>query len=142
MRIIRWFMVAGVAAVGLGLFAACGDDDDSEAADDLKLTDGDNGKAVTVAVQGTLTVVLVSNATTGYSWRVSGDLPGILEQQGEPVYATPPATASPVVGAAGTETFTFRAVQKGDGTLKLEYVRPFETGVPPAQTFEVTVSVE
>ena len=46
-----------------------------------------------------------------------------------------------MVGAAGTEVFTFTAVETGTGELKLVYQRSFES-VPPEQTFTLTVAVE
>ncbi len=44
-------------------------------------------------------------------------------------------------GCAETTTFRFEAVAPGEGTLRLEYRRPWETGVPPARTFEILVRV-
>lgn len=142
MKHLRWWLAAGLLLAGLGLATACGDDDDGDSdAGEVELTERDNGSTVTVEDGGHFTVLLTSNATTGFTWRVAGDLPGMLEQEGEPEYI-PPATASPAVGAAGQQRFTFKVTKAGEATLKLEYVRPFETGVPPAQTFEVALEAE
>ena len=54
----------------------------------------------------------------------------------------PPGSTAPVVGAPGTEVFTFRAVQAGRFDLLLEYRRSFEPNEPPARTFRVTVAID
>ena len=142
MQHFRWFLAVGLIAAGMVVAVACDDDDDKNGAPaEVQLTDEDDGTSVSLGDGGTLIVVLVSNASTGYSWRVAGDLPDILSQEGDSVYV-PPGSTSPVAGAAGNEKFTFKAAKTGEATLKLEYVRPFETGVPPEKTFEVTVKVE
>lgn len=45
------------------------------------------------------------------------------------------------VGASGTQQLKFKAVASGKTTLELAYSRPFEGGVPPAETasFDVTI---
>ena len=137
--------------------AACGDeDDDAEPAAatqtatvaptqapfpaEMQLADADNGKTVQLANGGTLIVALPSNPTTGFSWSVAESSGAQLELQGEPAYV-PAGSTSPVVGAGGTEVFTFAAVDDGTAMLTLVYRRPFEPGVAPAQTFTVTVEI-
>lgn len=102
------------------------------------LTQSDSGRKVEVPVGGRLVVQLPSNRTTGYSWQAT-QTAGIV-QAGEPVYDSPNTPG--LVGAGGTETFTFTASSRGTSTLKLEYRRPWETGVPAEKTWSVTVTVE
>jgi predicted secreted protein len=45
------------------------------------------------------------------------------------------------VGVPGQQLFRFQAVGKGTATIGLQYVRPWETSVPPAKTSEFTVNV-
>ena len=120
--------------------AACGDDDDDGADKEVQLSEADNGKTVTVALGREVVVALASNPTTGYSWAVVRPEPANLELQGEPHYvaANPP---TPVVGAGGTEVFTFKATKSGTSTLSMAYRRSFEPTAPPAKTFTVTVEV-
>ena len=143
-RSLTWLLsatVAGLLAVTLSA-AACGDDnDDGVAPNEVQLTQADNGKAVAVAMGGTLIVALPSNPSTGYSWAVVAAEPTNLELQGEPTFV-PPGSTTPVVGAAGTEVFTFKAIKTGTAKLSMAYARSFETGVEPEETFEVTVKVE
>ena len=88
-----------------------------------------------------LIVALPSNPSTGFAWAFAPPEPAQRQMQGEPTYV-PPGSTSPVVGAAGTQVFTFKAVARGTAKLDLIYARPFEKGVPPEKTFTVTVEVE
>jgi inhibitor of cysteine peptidase len=109
----------------------------------VKLTDADNGKAITVKVGDDIQVILTGNPTTGYSWTatLSDKDKAVLQQQGDPVYAQGNANPS-VVGAGGAFTFTFKAAAKGQVVLKFDYARPWETGVAPIQTYTATITVE
>lgn len=134
--------LAGLLAISLSA-TACGDDDDDngDAPTEVQLTKADDGKTVTVAMDGTVIVALAANPSTGYSWAVVATEPANLELEGEPTYV-PPGSTTPVVGAAGTEVFTFKATKTGSSKLSMAYTRSFETGVAPVETFEVTVKVE
>lgn len=119
-----------VLLVGL-LLAACGP---------KEFRDAENGGAVELKVGETMRVTLASNPTTGYSWQILTNDPQVLELQGDPVYRADPS-AQGLVGAGGTETFTFVARQAGTVKLALGYLRPWEEGVPPVQTYTLTVTV-
>ncbi|HEY5548835.1 MAG TPA: protease inhibitor I42 family protein, partial [Coriobacteriia bacterium] len=84
-------------------------------------------------------VALKANPTTGYDWKVIGELPSQLSVVGDSLESTAPAG---VVGAGGTRVFTYRAEAAGTGALDLAYVRAWETGVPPERTFRLTVVVK
>ncbi len=143
-----WLIPAALVG-GLALAisaAACGDDDDDGggnggAPSEVQLTGDDNGKTVSVAKDGTVIIALVSNPSTGFSWAVISDEPDNLELEGEPKFV-PPGSTTPVVGAPGTEVFTFKAVETGTSKLSMGYARSWEQGVQPEQTFEITVVVE
>jgi inhibitor of cysteine peptidase len=85
-----------------------------------------------------LVVTLDGNPTTGYSWEVASNDPAILRPIGE-AQVTPDTSA---LGSGGKVTRQFEAVGAGQMPLKLIYHRPFETGVAPLKTFEMTVTVE
>ncbi len=122
------------AAAGCGSQAAAG-------SGPIKLTDADNGKTVAVKVGDEIQVILNGNPTTGYSWTAKIADDAVVQQQGDPVYAQ--GTTDPsVVGAGGTFTFTFKAAKAGQTAITFDYARPFETGVAPAQTYAVTITVE
>lgn len=104
------------------------------------LTSADAGKAVNLAVGGELTVTLESNITTGYSWTENAVISdGAVLQQTSHKYQ-PPAEAIP--GRGGQEIWTFNALATGTATVSVEYKRPFEPNNPPANIFEITVTVK
>ena len=103
------------------------------------LSEADAGTTVQVRMHDTINVVLEGNPTTGFTWERAPDdeSAAILEQLGDPEFK--PATE--LVGSGGKFTFRFEAVASGQAVLRLIYHRPWETGVPPEETFEVTISV-
>lgn len=128
LRILRLVCVMAVAGL---LLAAAG----CAAAEDATVTADDDGGTVTVRTGGTLTVELEGNPTTGFTW-MEAEVPEMLESRGEPEFES----SSDALGAGGMMTLTYDAVAAGEGTLKLDYARPWES-VQPENTFSVTVKV-
>lgn len=85
-----------------------------------------------------LVVTLGGNPTTGYTWEAASNDQAILKPVGEAQF-TPDTSA---LGSGGKVTLQFEAVGAGQTPLKLIYHRPFETGVAPLKTFELTLTVE
>jgi predicted secreted protein len=83
-------------------------------------------------------ITLSSNPSTGYAWQVSSvsnpDMVRFVDSQ----YIRP---ESELVGAPGKQVLTFNALQEGSATIQLEYVRPFERGVPPVSIYVAEVVV-
>jgi inhibitor of cysteine peptidase len=119
--------------LAMALFSGCG-------THGTQITDADNGKQITVKPGDVVTLTLVSNPTTGYSWQVMEIDSAVLVQDGEPEYKQSPGSEG-LVGAGGTETFHFKAVGNGKTTLNLGYMRPWES-VPPTETFIIQVVVQ
>ena len=96
-------------------------------------------KDITVAVGEEFTLSLCSNATTGYSWSEQANISDTeaIQQVGQ-TYIAPPVENLPVVGAAGKEVWTFKAMKKGQNTIYLEYGQPWEGG-EKAQQFILIV---
>ena len=96
--------------------------------------------AITVSAGEQFDIRLPSNPTTGYRWQVDGKLNmrivRLVDTRFEPT-APDPA----VLGAGGTEIFTFVGVAAGTSRIKLVYLRPWEKGIAPARTAEYTVEV-
>jgi inhibitor of cysteine peptidase len=84
-------------------------------------------------------ITLSSNPSTGYEWQVASvsnpDMVRFVDSQ----YIHP---ESELLGAAGKQVLTFNALQEGNTTIQLEYVRPWETGVPPVSIYVAEVVVE
>jgi inhibitor of cysteine peptidase len=104
----------------------------------LALEGEDNGREITLQKGRTLTIKLEGNPTTGYSWEVVETEGAILQQVGEAEFEP----ESDLLGAPGTQTLRFEAVDTGKMELKLVYRRSWETDVEPLETFTVQVTVE
>lgn len=100
-------------------------------------------KEITVSVDGTVTVTLCSNPTTGFQWLETAQIsdPTVLEQVDHkfiaPVHEPPPPPGTP-----GQEVWAFKALKKGTSTISMEYSRPWEGGEKAIWTFGLTVVVK
>ena len=95
---------------------------------------------IALGVDGTLTVILCSNPTTGFQWSESPEIsdPTILQQLDHEFI---PAEAENIVGGAGKELFTFKTLKKGAAIIHFEYSRPWEGGEKGEWTFDLEVQV-
>ena len=113
--------------------AACGDDDSGGGGGEVYTS-----SPIDVSVDDTFTIELEANPSTGYSWELAGPLDeAIVVSLG----SDHEAGDSDAVGAPGTQKLSFRAVGEGSTTIALQYVRPWETDVAPAETEDFTVNV-
>jgi inhibitor of cysteine peptidase len=101
------------------------------------ITAADAGKQVALSVDESCQVVLAGNPTTGFQWEVTRLDTAVVKQVGAATYE-PSGTA---MGSGGQFTFQLQAVAPGQTLLKLIYHRSFEKGTPPAQIYEVTLTV-
>jgi inhibitor of cysteine peptidase len=104
-----------------------------------KLTANDNGGQFEVKVDDLIVVTLVGNPSTGYTWEAKDLDTTMFELVGEPEFVS---DNPDLVGAGGTLTLTFKALQAGTATLNLVYHRPWEADVEPIDSFSVTVTVK
>jgi inhibitor of cysteine peptidase len=126
--------LAYILPVFVLLLSAC-----SAVSSSINVSGKDSGKTVKMKKGDILQISgLEGNPTTGYTWEPESKDLKMLKYGGEPVYKA----TSEAVGAAGTFTLSFTAVSSGQETLKLVYHRPWESGVKPLATYEVTVIVE
>jgi predicted secreted protein len=83
-------------------------------------------------------ITLSSNPTTGYEWQIASishpNLVGFVSSE----YIPP---RSELLAAGGKQVLTFNALQEGNAIVKLQYVRPWETGVPPVSIYVAEVMV-
>ena len=98
---------------------------------------------VEVPADGTLTVTLCSNPTTGFLWSESAQISDttVLQQTGHQLVVPGPEPPPPP-GTPSQEVWTFKALKKGTSTVSMEYSRPWEGGEKGAWTFVLTVVVE
>ena len=107
----------------------------------MKLDASANGTTQQLKQGEVLSITLESNPSTGYAWYATISDSAVLVQMSEPQYIEPTGSATPMVGAAGTQTFFFQAVETGTMTVTLDYERSWETDVQPLQTITLTVEV-
>ncbi len=119
--------------LGLALLVAC-------APAVTTLTEANDGQTVQLKKDGSLSITLVSNPTTGYQWTVDQIDGSQLKQLGDPEYVTDCPNGLP--GCGGHQTFHFTATAAGQSQLRLIYHRTFETNLPPLHTFSVTINVQ
>ena len=134
----RRVVFVGSVMAGAGLLWACASRS-TPGPSTRRLSDADAGASVELRVGDVLEVTLPGNPTTGYTWEVDTGDAAILRPSGEAEFQS---EGTAVVGGGGALTLRFEAVAAGQTPLKLVYHRPFETGVAPAQTFEVSVTVK
>lgn len=124
MRWRLWSLVCVVTMVN-----ACGGDEGAFT---------DPGARFEVGVGDRFTVVLESNATTGFAWQLERELPESVVKLVRDEYLEP---ESNLVGAAGRQELTFEAVGDGSTFIQLWYIRAFDDPPEPADRaqFEVIV---
>lgn len=98
----------------------------------------DQATVIESAEGGEFAISLESNPTTGYSWEIASPPDPEVVELLDAAYR-PPET--PRIGAGGRQVWTFRAAGSGETEIALEYLRPWEEGVPPARRAVFTVVV-
>ncbi|HMA37688.1 MAG TPA: protease inhibitor I42 family protein [Chloroflexia bacterium] len=99
---------------------------------------------VVVAAGSRFTLVLESNASTGYSWQLDPPADRTHVQLIDNTYYQPPPAAGtpPLAGAPGFELWNFQALAPGQTTVTLHYSRPFDKTTPPAQVVTFTILIQ
>lgn len=91
-----------------------------------------------VEIGDKIRVRLCSNQTAGFQWNYEMTLENTLNEEDhdfeEPEEDTP--------GAAGTEIWTFEAVEAGTTQVQMEYSQPWEGGLKSEWTYNMTVTIE
>ncbi len=101
-------------------------------------------KEVEVAVDGSLTVTLCSNPSTGFKWEEAQISDETVVQQTDQEFISPEYLDArpPPPGSPGKEVWTFKALKEGKATISLKYTRPWEEGQAGVRTFNLTVVVK
>ncbi len=103
---------------------------------ELQVSETDKGKALYVRKGDLVVVTLPANPSTGFSWSVALSKAGFLTQSGDPIFkATPSTSNTPIVGAGGTDTWTFQASQPGVVGLTFGYARTLDGKRTPVAVF-------
>ncbi len=104
------------------------------------VTPSSDGKTVTVAKGGTLTISLAdNNPSTGYAWKFRTKPNRLILKFVSDRTASPAQTQPPTVGAPQPRTIVYRALKIGRTKLKLQYIGPDRTTVGDSLSITVTV---
>lgn len=114
----------------LSVVTACGGRKETDPSEDIEVAAGE-----------AFTIVLASNATTGYQWQLSRPLDESVVTLVGSEYEGPGGLA-PAPGAGGQEVWTFQAVGPGTAAIDLGYVRPWEEITSPVDSRTFTVVVK
>jgi inhibitor of cysteine peptidase len=93
---------------------------------------------IEVEVGQEFAIILRSNPTTGYHWQLAGLSDEEIVKLVRSEYKGPEAE---LVGTGGEEVWAFQAISQDETVVSLEYVRPWEKDVPPAEARSFTVLV-
>jgi predicted secreted protein len=141
-------MVVPLLAVLLvvGVTAGCGSGSSSNSRATTSPTSESGGmkvytkadKNITAKVGEQFAIELESNASTGYSWQLTGTLSPVVAKVSNTYIPGP--NADKLAGAPGTEKWVFKGVSKGDALVQMEYMPPGAGGEPgDTANFNVTV---
>ena len=108
------------------------------------ITDADKGGEVRIKAVDRLEVRLKSNPTTGYMWYVEKESTPLLKlhHQSQTEVPVPVEEKPGLVGQPVFQVFTFEPRRKGDGVLRLHYVRSWEAPTPDDEKFTIRVVIE
>ena len=143
----KLILVGVVVAVLLSLVACTSAPEQAEVSVDIDdfMEQKNISQEVEVAVDGSLTVTLGSNPTTGFRWSESAEISDqtVLEQTAHEFIAPQgEGDEPPAPGTSGKEEWTFKALKKGTTEVSMEYSRPWEGGEKAEWTFVLTVVVK
>ena len=96
-----------------------------------------NRNEFSIGVGDKVYVDLCSNPTTGFKW--SYNMTGALAVKEDNYEYKAPDTG--LVGASGTESWTFEGTKKGVAVISMEYSQPWDGGTKGVREYTVTITV-
>jgi inhibitor of cysteine peptidase len=134
--------IAGILLCLLTLLPGCVRNTNSVGPSSVQIrVNEDFNKPLEITEGDTFSIVLNANPTTGYQWTLKEPLDATRVKL---VHSQYQATVTPihVVGSGGKETWTFKALHKGNATITLQYHRPWEKDKPPARLKEYQIIIK
>ena len=95
------------------------------------------GAEFTVEVGDKVRVNLCSSPTTGFKWEYTLTGNSVIEEDHD--FEEPEGD---LVGAAGTEMWTFEATSAGASEISMEYSQPWDGGTKAVWTCRITITVK
>jgi inhibitor of cysteine peptidase len=100
----------------------------------------DSGEVINAKVNQEFTIALGANKTTGYSWQAKFDANYVTQLKED--YKQDDTTGKVIVGAGGTQYFSFKAVKTGQTGITFTYYRPWETPTAQDKVENFTINVK
>lgn len=99
------------------------------------------GKAAKVEVKldQEFNITLKSNPTTGYSWKIDAAPDQSVVRLIGSIFMR---SQTRLIGAGGSEIWTFKAVGRGQTKVSFKYLRPWELDMPPVDIAEYDILVQ
>ena len=103
---------------------------------EIRLTQADNGKTVTLSLGDQVLIQLTTNPSTGFDW-VTAQLDSSLLLESNRSYRA----LNDAMGSPNQLTICFDTVAPGTANVLLQYQRHWEKNVPPLQIFEIGIEI-
>ncbi len=100
----------------------------------------DSGQVINTSLNQEFQIALGSNASTGYSWQPAFDSSILSLVKRE--YKDGDNANGKIVGAPGTEYFTFKTLKTGDTKITFTYKRPWEQATPQDKQQSFTIAIK
>jgi inhibitor of cysteine peptidase len=100
----------------------------------------ESSEVINTGVNQEFKIALGSNISTGYSWQPNYDTNAL--NLVDKTYQEQDNTGKQIVGASGTEYFTFKALAKGETEVTFTYQRPWEQASAQDQIMVFTINVK
>jgi predicted secreted protein len=97
----------------------------------------DNNSTILYSQNSQFSLSLVGNITTGYTWKISSIDSAKIVPLGTYEYKS----SSQAIGSSGNFIFKFRTKEKGSTLLKLYYLKEWEKGIVPIDSFNVNINI-
>ena len=138
---IKLLLIFTLLALSLSMLACTSREASLEISCDDFMMDQHFTWEVKVGTGDTVSITLCSNPTTGFRWSESAQIGNhnILKQTD---HKYEPAEEKNIVGGAGQEVWTLKALKEGTTTVSMEYSRPGEGGEKGHWTFTATITIE
>ena len=125
-KIYAWAM-----AVGVALLCSC------SMKPAITVTDPDSGSRVEIKKGEILAVKLATQLGTGYGWKVVSPSKALV-LKGEPEQIS---TREQKPGVSEYQTFLFRAEERGEAELKLQYIEAWKEDAKPLKEYAITIDI-
>ena len=103
----------------------------------------DGKYTITLPVNQSFTLSIPGNRTTGYSWILANSTALAPEITLIAANYIPDPSPPHMMGVDGKEIFTFKALKKGQKTIKLEYRQPWDkTKAEAEKTVNIKVIIQ